>query len=356
MPTQFNTPMISLLGVSKIFVTQKDNKPISFTAVEPTDLTVFSGEIYGVIGASGAGKSTLVRCVNLLERPSTGSVTVDGVDLTSLPEPQLIIQRRKIGMIFQHFNLLHSRTTFENIALPLELSGTPKAIIAQKVADLLKLVGLTDKKNTYPANLSGGQKQRVAIARALACDPKVLLCDEATSALDPATTQSILTLLKQINKELGITILLITHEMDVVKRICDKVAVMDKGRVIEQGTVGEIFANPQTQLAKDFIRSAFDTKLPDTYLKILKSSPSLGSTPVVKFEFTGSSVDMPLFSQATKQFGVEFSILTSQMDYAGGSKFGFTIAELLGEAAAIMQVIEFFTAHRINIEILGYVG
>lgn len=347
--------MITLLGVSKHFVIEKEGKTTSFTAVQPTDLTVQSGEIYGIIGASGAGKSTLIRCVNLLERPSEGSVVIDGVDLTALSERELITQRRKIGMIFQHFNLLHSRTTFENIALPLELSGTPKAAIASKVGDLLELVGLSDKKEVYPANLSGGQKQRVAIARALASDPKVLLCDEATSALDPATTQSILTLLKKINEELGITILLITHEMDVVKRICDKVAVMDKGVLIEQGKVGEIFANPQTKLAKSFIRSTFHIGLPNSYLSQLKSEPALGLSPVIQFEFTGNSVDMPLFSLASKQFDVDFNILTSQMDYAGDIKFGFTIAELIGEGTSVMQAIEFLTAHRVNIEIIGYV-
>lgn len=347
--------MITLLGVSKHFVIEKEGKTTSFTAVQPTNLTVQSGEIYGIIGASGAGKSTLIRCVNLLERPSEGSVVIDGVDLTALSERELITQRRKIGMIFQHFNLLHSRTTFENIALPLELSGTPKAAIASKVGDLLELVGLSDKKEVYPANLSGGQKQRVAIARALASDPKVLLCDEATSALDPATTQSILTLLKKINEELGITILLITHEMDVVKRICDKVAVMDKGVLIEQGKVGEIFANPQTKLAKSFIRSTFHIGLPNSYLSQLKSEPALGLSPVIQFEFTGNSVDMPLFSLASKQFDVDFNILTSQMDYAGDIKFGFTIAELIGEGTSVMQAIEFLTAHRVNIEIIGYV-
>ncbi|WP_446221236.1 methionine ABC transporter ATP-binding protein MetN [Moraxella marmotae] len=356
MSTQSMASMITLSAVSKTFDVEKDGKKSTFTAVQPTDLTVYPKEIYGIIGASGAGKSTLIRCINLLERPSTGKVIIDGVDLTALAERELINQRRKIGMIFQHFNLLHSRTTFDNIALSLELSGTPKAAIAKKVNELLALVGLTDKKDVYPANLSGGQKQRVAIARALASDPKVLLCDEATSALDPATTQSILKLLKQINQTLGITILLITHEMDVVKGICDKVAVMDKGKIIEQGSVSEIFANPQTELAKQFIRSTFHIGLPDSYVQTLSGTPDAGKLPVIKFEFTGNSVDMPLFSQASKQFGVEFNILTSQMDYAGGVKFGFTIAEVIGDADAITQATEFLHAHRVNIEILGYVG
>lgn len=356
MNTRSSTAMIELQNLSKVFRIEKDGKTHDFTAVQPTDLTIDQGEIYGIIGASGAGKSTLIRCVNLLERPTTGRVIIDGTDLTALTEPALNAERRKIGMIFQHFNLLHSRTAFDNVALPLELSGMPKAAIAQKVTELLALVGLSDKKDAYPASLSGGQKQRVAIARALASDPKVLLCDEATSALDPATTQSILKLLKQINQALGITILLITHEMDVVKRICDKVAVMDRGVLIEQGTVSEIFANPQTELAKEFIRSTFHIGLPDSYMSALQSSPAAGLSPVIQFEFTGASVDQPLFSQASKAFGVEFNILTSQMDYAGGVKFGFTIAQMTGDDAAIAQAIDFLQTHRVNIEILGYVG
>ena len=230
--------MIKLNNITKIF-TLPDKK---LTALDNVSLHVPKGQICGVIGASGAGKSTLIRCVNLLERPTHGTVVIDDVDLTQLSDPELVKTRRQIGMIFQHFNLLTSRTVFENVALPLELENKSKAEIQEKTTALLALVGLSDKHNVYPANLSGGQKQRVAIARALASDPKVLLCDEATSALDPATTQSILKLLKEINRTLGITILLITHEMEVVKRICDQVAVIDKGRLVEQGTVSEIFS------------------------------------------------------------------------------------------------------------------
>ncbi|WP_323841905.1 MULTISPECIES: methionine ABC transporter ATP-binding protein MetN [unclassified Moraxella] len=351
------TPMIQLNQISKVFHTQKDGKSIKFTAVQPTDLTVGQGEIFGIIGSSGAGKSTLIRCVNLLETPTTGTVTVDGVELTALSHNDLIKARRSIGMIFQHFNLLHSRTVFDNISLPLELSGTPKAQIKQRVSELTKLVGLDDKHDVYPANLSGGQKQRVAIARSLASNPKVLLCDEATSALDPATTQSILSLLKQINKTLGITILLITHEMDVVKNICDKVAVIDKGELVEQGKVSDIFANPQTDIARTFINSTFDIGLPDEFVaKLYHTATNDKSYPIVKYEFTGNSVDLPLFSQASKQFGVEFSILTSQMDYVGGVKFGFTIAEVIGDSNTIAQANQYLERHGVNLEILGYVG
>ena len=344
--------MIKLNNITKIF-TLPDKK---LTALDNVSLHVPKGQICGVIGASGAGKSTLIRCVNLLERPTHGAVIIDDVDLTQLSEAELVKTRRQIGMIFQHFNLLTSRTVFENVALPLELENKSKAEIQEKTTALLALVGLSDKHNVYPANLSGGQKQRVAIARALASDPKVLLCDEATSALDPATTQSILKLLKEINRTLGITILLITHEMEVVKRICDQVAVIDKGRLIEQGTVSEIFSNPKTELAQEFISSTFHITLPEEYLENLSDTPKHArSYPIIKFEFTGRSVDAPLLSQASKKFGVELSILTSQIDYAGGVKFGFTIAEVEGDEDAITQAKVYLMENNVRVEVLGYV-
>ena len=344
--------MIKLNNITKIF-TLPDKK---LTALDNVSLHVPKGQICGVIGASGAGKSTLIRCVNLLERPTHGAVVIDDVDLTQLSDAELVKTRRQIGMIFQHFNLLTSRTVFENVALPLELENKSKVEIQEKTAALLALVGLSDKRNVYPANLSGGQKQRVAIARALASDPKVLLCDEATSALDPATTQSILKLLKEINRTLGITILLITHEMEVVKRICDQVAVIDKGRLIEQGTVSEIFSNPKTELAQEFISSTFHITLPEEYLENLSDTPKHAkSYPIIKFEFTGRSVDAPLLSQASKKFGVELSILTSQIDYAGGVKFGFTIAEVEGDEDAITQAKVYLMENNVRVEVLGYV-
>ncbi|MBS7073783.1 MAG: methionine ABC transporter ATP-binding protein MetN [Haemophilus parainfluenzae] len=344
--------MIKLNNITKIF-TLPDKK---LTALDNVSLHVPKGQICGVIGASGAGKSTLIRCVNLLERPTHGAVIIDDVDLTQLSDAELVKTRRQIGMIFQHFNLLTSRTVFENVALPFELENKSKAEIQEKTTALLALVGLSDKHNVYPANLSGGQKQRVAIARALASDPKVLLCDEATSALDPATTQSILKLLKEINRTLGITILLITHEMEVVKRICDQVAVIDKGRLIEQGTVSEIFSNPKTELAQEFISSTFHITLPEEYLENLSDTPKHAkSYPIIKFEFTGRSVDAPLLSQASKKFGVELSILTSQIDYAGGVKFGFTIAEVEGDEDAITQAKVYLMENNVRVEVLGYV-
>ncbi|MFD0966552.1 methionine ABC transporter ATP-binding protein MetN [Seminibacterium arietis] len=344
--------MIKLTNITKVF----DISGNKLTALNNVSLNVPKGKICGVIGASGAGKSTLIRCVNLLEKPTSGSVIIDGKDLTSLADRQLIQERRNIGMIFQHFNLLSSRTVYGNVALPLELAGVNKAQTREKVNKLLDLVGLTDKYDAYPANLSGGQKQRVAIARALASAPKVLLCDEATSALDPATTQAILKLLKEINRTLGITILLITHEMDVVKRICDHVAVIDQGKLIEQGSVSEIFSNPQTQLAQEFIRSTFHINLPDEYIENLSPTPVHSkSYPIIKFEFTGRSVDAPLLSQASKKFGIELSILTSQIDYAGGVKFGFTIAEAEGDEDSITQTKIYLMEHNVRVEVLGYV-
>ena len=344
--------MIKLKNISKVF----DISGKKLTALDNVSLEVARGQICGVIGASGAGKSTLIRCVNLLERPTTGTVEVDGMELTRMSEGDLIHARRNIGMIFQHFNLLSSRTVFDNIALPLELEKTLANKINEKVTALLELVGLADKRDTYPANLSGGQKQRVAIARALASEPHVLLCDEATSALDPATTQSILKLLKEINRTLGITILLITHEMEVVKRICDQVAVIDKGRLIEQGTVSEIFSNPKTELAQEFISSTFHITLPEEYLENLSDTPKHAkSYPIIKFEFTGRSVDAPLLSQASKKFGVELSILTSQIDYAGGVKFGYTIAEVEGNEDEITQTKIYLMENNVRVEVLGYV-
>ena len=249
-------PMIRLSNVQKTYPARRGND--AHAALRGIDLDIAAGEIVGVIGRSGAGKSTLIRCINLLERPTSGSVIVDGAEVTTLSKRDLPLFRRQLGMVFQHFNLLSSRTVYGNIALPLELAGASKAEIAAAVDPLLPLVGLDDKRDRYPAELSGGQKQRVGIARALSSNPKVLLCDEVTSALDPETTRQILTLLKDINKRLGLTMVVITHEMAVVKALCDRVAVMDRGVVVEEGNVSSIFANPvhattQSLLADEFM-------------------------------------------------------------------------------------------------------
>ena len=343
--------MIKVNQVNKVFY--QGTKEIN--ALIDINLHIPQGQIFGVIGSSGAGKSTLIRCVNMLEAPTSGEVIVDGIDLTKLSKSELSEARRNIGMIFQHFNLLSSRTVFNNIALPLELAGKDKAVIEAKVSELLKLVGLSDKRDTYPANLSGGQKQRVAIARALASDPKVLLCDEATSALDPATTQSILELLREINRKLNITILLITHEMDVVKSICHEVAIIGDGELVEKGTVGEIFAHPKTELAHQFIRSTLDLTIPEDYQARLQDTRVNSSYPLVRLEFTGATVDAPLMTQIARKFNIDVSILSSDLDYAGGVKFGMMVAELFGNEADDNAAIQFLRDNNVKVEVLGYV-
>ncbi|CAM3991805.1 MULTISPECIES: methionine ABC transporter ATP-binding protein MetN [Vibrio] len=343
--------MIEIKQVNKVFYQGKT----AINALKDINLTIAKGNIFGVIGSSGAGKSTLIRCVNMLEAPTSGEVIVDGIDLTKLSKKELSEARRNIGMIFQHFNLLSSRTVFENIALPLELAGKDKQYIENKVVELLGLVGLADKRNTYPANLSGGQKQRVAIARALSSDPKVLLCDEATSALDPATTQSILALLKTINRQLGITILIITHEMDVVKNICHEVAIIGGGELVEKGTVGTIFAHPKTELAHQFIRSTLDLSIPEDYELRLQKERCEGSYALVRLEFTGASVNAPVISQIARKFNIDISILSSDLDYAGGVKFGMMVAEVYGDEESYDAAINYLQEQKIKVEVLGYV-
>ncbi|MFY2162102.1 methionine ABC transporter ATP-binding protein MetN [Vibrio alginolyticus] len=343
--------MIEIKNVNKVFY--QGSKEI--LALKDINLHIDKGTIFGVIGSSGAGKSTLIRCVNMLEAPTFGSIIVDGVDLTKLSKKQLVETRRNIGMIFQHFNLLSSRTVFDNVALPLELAGKDKSQVTTKVTELLKLVGLADKHESYPSNLSGGQKQRVAIARALASDPSVLLCDEATSALDPATTQSILELLKEINRKLNITILLITHEMEVVKSICHEVAIIGGGELVEKGTVGDIFAHPKTELAHQFIRSTLDLSIPEDYQARLQAERVDGSYPLVRLEFTGATVDAPLMSQISRKYNIDVSILSSDLDYAGGVKFGMMVAELFGNKEDDNAALEYLRKHNVKVEVLGYV-
>ncbi|WBA18641.1 methionine ABC transporter ATP-binding protein MetN [Salinivibrio kushneri] len=343
--------MIEITNLNKVF--ELGERRIH--ALNDINLFIPKGKVFGVIGASGAGKSTLIRMVNLLERPTSGSVKVGGTNLTELPNRQLTQARRKIGMIFQHFNLLSSRTVFDNIALPLELSGSSRDEIETRVSELLDLVGLADKRDVYPASLSGGQKQRVAIARALAPSPNVLLCDEATSALDPATTQSILSLLQTINQKLNLTILLITHEMDVVKRICHDVAIIGDGELVESGPVGEIFAHPKSDLAKQFIRSTLDLSVPHDFAQRLQQEYFEGSYPLVRLEFTGATVDDPLISQISRLFDIDISILSSDIDYAGGVKFGLLLAEIMGPKEAVENAITYLNKHHVNTEVLGYV-
>jgi D-methionine transport system ATP-binding protein len=343
--------MIKLSALSKVYGEGKN----AFYALKGIELDVPAGQIVGVIGASGAGKSTLIRCVNLLERPTQGRVEVDGVDLTQLDDQALTLARRNIGMIFQHFNLLSSRNVFENVALPLELANWPKEKITARVNELLDLVGLTHRAKAYPSQLSGGQKQRVAIARALGPAPKVLLCDEATSALDPQTTQSILTLLKEINQKLGITILLITHEMGVVKSICDSVALLDQGSIIEQGEVGWFFAHAQAPLAREFIRSSLHLDIPAPYRERLQKTQAQGLIPLLRLGFSGNTIDTPAISHASRQFGIDVNILSATIEQIGHSRFGFLLVELLGDEQAQQATITYLQQQQIDVEVLGYV-
>nr|WP_321241381.1 methionine ABC transporter ATP-binding protein MetN [uncultured Tolumonas sp.] len=343
--------MIKLSSLSKVYGEGKG----AFYALKGIELDVPAGQIVGVIGASGAGKSTLIRCVNLLERPTQGRVEVDGVDLTALDEQALTLARRNIGMIFQHFNLLSSRSVFENVALPLELANWPKEKITARVNELLELVGLTHRAKAYPSQLSGGQKQRVAIARALGPAPKVLLCDEATSALDPQTTQSILALLKEINQKLGITILLITHEMGVVKSICDSVALLDQGSIIEQGEVGWFFAHAKAPLAREFIRSSLHLEIPAPYRERLHKTASDGQIPLLRLGFSGNTIDTPAISHASRQFGIDVNILSASIEQIGHSRFGFLLVELQGDESAQQATIAYLQQQQIDVEVLGYV-
>jgi len=340
--------MIELKGLTKHY--PGDSQP----ALSNISLTVKAGEIFGIIGRSGAGKSTLVRCINLLEQPSEGHVLLDGVDLLSLNATKLRLTRRQIGKVFQHFNLLESRTVFGNVAFPLELAGKSKKQVQHKVSELLALVGLSNFAKQFPSQLSGGQKQRVAIARALAADPKVLICDEATSALDPETTQSILKLLKRINQKLKVTIVMVTHEMEVIKAICNHVAVLDQGQVIEQNTVLNIFSRPQHEVTKALTQSALHITLPASLTKKLKQDQH--GRPVVRLTFIGESSKKPIINQLHDKFSVETSILQADLETIQGKLFGVTVVELIGQKGQISNALEFFETQNIQTEVLGYVN
>lgn len=344
--------MIKLIGIKKYFKTKLGTTH----ALKGIDLQVSKGEIFGIIGKSGAGKSTLLRTVNLLERPSEGEVVLDGVSLTSLKEVDLRKQRRNIGMIFQHFNLLSSATAYKNVALPLELAGADKKEIHERVTYLLEVTGLSDKENYYPHQLSGGQKQRVAIARSLASNPKVLLCDEATSALDPETTKSILGLLKEINEKFGVTILLITHEMEVVKTICDRVGVIENGEIIETSTMVEMFSNPKTSITKALVRSAFHISLPKNMEKQLSPYPATGLSPIFKFTFVGDSASESIISTLIIKFGLRVNILQAHIDVVKNSLLGIMLCQIFGEQEEIQSGIQFLSQSNITTEVLGYVS
>ena len=327
-------------------------------ALKDISLTVERGEIYGIIGQSGAGKSTLIRCINMLERPSSGSVKIDGIEMTKLDEQALREERKHIGMIFQHFNLLSSRTVYDNIAFPLELQGMSKADIESRITPILDIVGLTDRKNNYPAQLSGGQKQRVGIARALAGEPKVLLCDEATSALDPQTTKSILELLKEINRTLNLTIVLITHEMQVIKEICDRVAVIEDGVILEAGRVAEVFTDPKEQTTKEFVGSIISQNLPPDAMKHLdlRTTWEAGTSPMVRLNFIGDMTEEPIVAGLVRRFDVNVSILFGGVDYIQDICFGRLIVVLEGEREKVAAAMAHIETLPVRSEVIGYVA
>ncbi|MER7175037.1 ATP-binding cassette domain-containing protein [Streptomyces mesophilus] len=339
--TVTETPVITTSGLTKVY----RSRGREVTALDGVDLQVREGEVFGVIGQSGAGKSSLIRCINLLEKPTSGTVTVDGVDLTALAGrgpragKELREARSKIGMVFQHFNLLSSRTVQGNVEVPLEILGVSGKERSRKALELLDLVGLADKAKNYPSQLSGGQKQRVGIARALAGDPKVLLSDEATSALDPETTRSILELIRDLNRQLGLTVLLITHEMDVVKTICDSAALMENGRIVESGTVAELLATPGSELA-------------DALFPVSGEATDVDRT-VVDVTFHGEAATQPVISQLSRTYNIDISILGAAMDTVGGKQVGRMRIELPGRYEENVVPIGFLREQGLQVEVAG---
>ncbi|MRG85154.1 methionine ABC transporter ATP-binding protein [Salinibacillus xinjiangensis] len=339
--------MISIKNLSKIY----QSKQNEVTAVDNMNLTINKGEIYGVIGFSGAGKSTFVRLLNRLEEPTEGQIVMNEKDITKLKSRSLRQERQKIGMIFQHFNLLWSRTVFENIAFPLEIAGVPKDERKAKVSELIELVGLAGRENYYPSQLSGGQKQRVGIARALANDPKVLLCDEATSALDPQTTDDILDLLVSINERLGLTIILITHEMHVIKKVCHRVAVMEGGKVIEQGEVLDVFMRPKEKTTRRFVQQVMGTEQEEdpisTYVKAYKTGK------VAKLHFVGDTANQPIISQIAKKFNLDINILQGNITQTKDGTYGSLYVHIDGDEEQINQAIQFVSETSVEVEVNG---
>lgn len=341
--------MIRLENVSKTFT--DSNKEVH--AVNNVSLTINDGDIFGIIGFSGAGKSTLVRCINLLEKPTDGKVFVDDAEITALSGKELRKARKKIGMIFQHFNLMPSRTIFGNVAYPLRGSGLSKEEISEKVHHLLELVGISEKENAFPSQLSGGQKQRVAIARGLANDPGILLCDEATSALDPQTTKSILKLLQQLNQTLGITVVVITHEMAVVKEICNRVAVMDHGDVVEEGEVFHVFASPKEPLTRSFIKTT--SNLQKIEELIAAGSPVVATKKgelIVRLSYVEKNTSEPLISTVTQKFGIILNIVFADVEIVQNAPIGGTVAIVSGEGSRIDEALQYLRDKNVGVEVI----
>jgi D-methionine transport system ATP-binding protein len=345
-------PIIRLETVSKVFPARGES--VSVAALDGVDLMVARGSVLGVIGRSGAGKSTLIRLVNGLEKPTSGRVIVGDAEISSLPERSLRHARRSIGMIFQHFNLLSSRTAAENVALPLEVAGYDRQAIGTRVEELLALVGLADKRDRFPAELSGGQKQRVGIARALATKPKVLLSDEATSALDPETTRSILELLARINAELDLTILLITHEMAVIRSIAREVAVIDGGRIVEKGDVFDLFTRPQHPVTRAFLADETGHALPPHLASRLKPEATPSDQAVVRITFRGPHATDPILARLARDLNIEANILAGSVDEIAGRPFGTLVVGL--PQASLGSALSFLKHYGLDMEVLGHVA
>lgn len=342
--------MIELKDINKVF---KDKNQNEFYAAKDVNLKINDGEIFGIIGFSGAGKSTVVRCINLLSRPTSGQVIVNEKNLLELSAKELREERKKIGMIFQHFNLMPSRTVFENIAFPLKHSELSKKQVQEKVRELLTLVELTDKESQYPSQLSGGQKQRVAIARALANNPKILLCDEATSALDPTTTKQILGLLKKLRDKLNLTIVIITHQINVVKDICDKVAVMEHGKVVETGDVFDIFANPKDEVTKRFIHSTTNLQKIEELISENSNVVQLKKgEKIIRLSYLQKNVSEPLISTVSSKFDVVLNIIFADIEIVQGAPVGGTVAIFSGENQNIQNALGWLKEKNVGIEIL----
>lgn len=331
--------MIRIEKLNKVF---KD-KNGDVHALRDIEINIEKGDIYGIIGLSGAGKSTLIRCINRLEEPTSGKVIIDGNDIMTLNKSELAVLRKRIGMIFQHFNLLSRKTCEKNIAFPLEISKCSKSYIEKRVDELLDLVDLKDKKKAYPNQLSGGQKQRIAIARALATKPDILLCDEATSALDPTTTKSILKLLKDINEALGITIVIITHQMEVIKEICNKVAIISDGRLVEHGNTYDVFFNPKSKEAKNFFKD-ISIELEDNIHAINRDGR------LIKVTFPESSADKPIISDTIKKFGIEANIIAGHIDNIQGKSYGQLVISLKGKDDELKDAISYLSSQQLLVE------
>ncbi|UJW58956.1 methionine ABC transporter ATP-binding protein [Bacillus sp. A116_S68] len=341
--------MISLQKIAKTFQTKDGD----VTAVDHVDLTVDEGEIFGIIGYSGAGKSTLIRLLNMLETPSSGDITVAGKNMTTLTKKELRKARQEIGMIFQHFNLLWSRTVEENIAFPLEIKGVPKGEKKKRVQELITLVGLEGRGGSYPAQLSGGQKQRVGIARALATNPKVLLCDEATSALDPKTTDSILDLLVDINKKLSLTIILITHEMHVIRKICHRVAVMENGQIVEEGPVLDVFRSPKEDMTKEFVKQVTEPEETEEAIAHLFKDDGIGH--VLQLTFVGSDAKRSLITDVVRRFDISISILQGKISQTRDGSYGSLFVNVTGEKPVIEEAITYIKEQKVDVEVIHYV-